>query len=208
MNKVFAIHAVVVLTGIAAAQQEEFVIAAVAPATVEGGGFYEVQFWADFSNTGFVDGLSAISAFAVDAFGNANAAAVSDFLYADWVAVDPNNPEPTINGVNVEDIYGGQLANLFGILNPDIDLSNPILLFSFTVEATYNYGSVITYTAGNPHPNGGLSYYPDSEDAATIIAPNDANATLSFISANTTIIPAPPSIALLGLGALAARRRR
>ncbi len=202
MKNVFAIAAVAALAGAATAQ--DFTITAMAPTEVNPGETYTVQFWGAVSGASFVDGVSAIAGFGVDAMGSGSVAGVTTATIADW-ALGFGVPG-TVNGANVEGISGGQLANLFGILNPGIDMSNPILLFS--IDVTAGASGSITYAAGNPNVNGGLSFYPDNEDGASIVAPNDAGTTLSFISATTNIIPAPASIALLGLGGLVARRRR
>ena len=202
MKNVFAIAAVAALAGAATAQ--DFTITAVAPAAVNPGETYTVEFWGAVSGADFVDGFSAMAGFGVDALGSGSVASVTEATIADWAA--GFGVPGTVNGANVEGISGGQLANLFGILNPAIDLSNPIMMF--TIEVTAGASGSITYVAGNPNVNGGLSFYPDSQDGASIIAPNDAGTTLSMVSATTTIIPAPASIALLGLGGLVARRRR
>lgn len=202
MKNVFAIAAVAGLAGAAVAQ--DFTISAVAPAQVNPGETYTVEFWGSVEGAPWVDGTSAMAGFGVDAIGSGNVASVSDATVAGWAA--GFGVAGVVIADDVTGISGGQLANLFGILNPGIDLSNPIMLFS--IEVTAGAGGVITYVAGNPNINGGLSFYPDSEDGASVRAPNDPGTTLSFVSATTTVIPAPASLALLGLGGLVARRRR
>lgn len=201
MKNVFAIAAVAALAGAATAQ--DFTITAMAPASVNPGETYTVDFWGAVDG-GFVDGTSAIAGFGVDAMGSGSVAGVTAANIAGWAA--GFGVAGTVNGANVEGISGGQLANLFGILNPGIDLSNPILLFS--IDVTAGASGSVTYVAGNPNVNGGLSFYPDNEDGASIVAPNDSGTTLTMVSATTSIVPAPASIALLGLGGLVARRRR
>ncbi|KAA0214199.1 MAG: PEP-CTERM sorting domain-containing protein [Leptolyngbya sp. PLA3] len=202
MKSVFAIAAVAGLAGAALAQ--DFTIYAVAPASANVGDTYTVEFWGQVEGGSFVAGTSAIAGFGVDALGTGNVAAVSTATIATWAA--GFGVAGTVNGANVEGISGGQLANLFGFLNPNIDLSNPIMLFS--IDVTVGGFGDITYVAGNPNPNGGLSYYPVSTDGASVVAPNHAGTTLTFISATTSVVPAPASLALLGLGGLVARRRR
>jgi hypothetical protein len=202
MKNVFAIAAVVALAGAATAQ--DFTISASAPASVNPGETYTVQFWGAVSGSTFVDGTSAIAGFGVDAMGSGSVGSVTAATVAGWAA--GFGVAGVVNGANVEGISGGQLANLFGILNPAIDLSNPIMLFS--IDVTAGAGGSVTYVAGNPNVNGGLSFYPDSEDGASVVAPNDNGTTLTMVSATTQIVPAPASIALLGLGGLVARRRR
>ncbi|RMH09885.1 MAG: hypothetical protein D6695_12370 [Planctomycetota bacterium] len=201
MKSVFAITAVAGLAGAALAQ--DFVIAASAPAAVNPGETYTVEFWGSVSGAPFVDGVSAIAGFGVDALGSGSVASVTDANIAAWAA--GFGVSGVVMGSDVVGISGGQLANIFN-LNPGIDLSNPILLFS--IDVTAGASGSITYVAGNPNVNGGLAFYPDSTQGASVVAPNDAGTTLTFIEATTTIIPAPASLALLGLGGLVARRRR
>ncbi|MBX3323732.1 MAG: PEP-CTERM sorting domain-containing protein [Phycisphaeraceae bacterium] len=124
---------------------------------------------------------------------------------AEFESLDSLANPGTASGRSLVGVIGGQLANLFGFLNPDVDMSNPILLFSFQVRAMFE-GQAI-YTPGQPHPEGALSYYPDATMGPSINS-NMPGTTLTLIGAKTRIIPAPASLALLGLGAMAARRRR
>ena len=202
MKSVFAIAAVAGLAGAAMAQ--DFTIYAVAPAQVNPGDTYSVEFWGSIEGGSFVAGTSAVAGFGVDAMGSGNVAGVSTAHIGAWAA--GFGVAGTVNGASVEGISGGQLANLFGILNPTINMNNPIMLFS--IDVTAGAGGTITYVAGNPNPNGGLSYYPVSTDGASVVAPNDAGTTLTFVAATTQVVPAPASLALLGLGGLVARRRR
>lgn len=201
MKNVIAIAVVAGVAGAAVAQ--DFTIAATAPASVNPGETYTVEFWGSVSGGSWADGTSAMAGFGVDALGSGAIASHTNATIADWAA--GFGVEGATVGNDVVGVSGGQLANVFN-LNPNIDMSNPILLFS--IDVTAGAAGNIVYVAGNPNVNGGLSYYPVSTAGASVVAPNHAGTTLSFVAATTTIVPAPASIALLGLGGLVARRRR
>ncbi len=203
MNKVLAFAAASSLAGGALAQN--FEISMVAPMTVGMGETYTIEAWASVTGDPWVDGFSAFAGFGIDAIGSGDVAGVTTATFPLWAA--GFGVEGFVSGINVKMISGGQLANLFGVLNPNLSLSNPILLFTIDVTAANTLGS-ITYVPDNPNVNGGLSFYPDSEEGASIIAPNDPGTTLTLTGVTTTIIPAPATLAFVGLAGLAGRRRR
>ena len=207
MKTAFALAAV---AGIAvAATAQDFEIYMVAPAEVAMGASYTVEVWGSVSGGTWVQGTSAMAGFGIDAIATDGAAGVASnggSVIATWAAGFGTNG--TVSGANLLGTSGGQLANLFGILNPTINKNNPIMLFTFNVTLDGAFAGSVTYTPANPNPNGGLSYYPLSTDGASVIAPNDAGTTLTLTGATTRVIPAPASLALLGLGGLVARRRR
>ena len=201
--------AIAVVAGLAAAASaQDFSISMVAPASVATNSTYTVEVWGSVTGGSWVDGTSAMAGFGIDAIATGGASLVTangGSVLSDWAS--GFGTDGTVNGADLEGTSGGQLANLFGILNPGIDMSNPILLFTFDVTVGAAGGDV-TYTPANPNINGGLSYYPDSQDGASVIAPNDSGTTLTLVGATTHVVPAPASLALLGLGGLVARRRR
>lgn len=201
--------ALVVVAGLAAAASaQDFEISMVAPESVGFGATYTVEVWGSVSGGSWVTGTSAIAGFGIDAIATDGASLVTNnagSVIEGWAA--GFGTDGTVIGADLVNTSGGQLANLFDFLNPNIDLSNPIRLFTFDVTVGNAAGSV-TYTPANPNINGALSYYPLSNDGASVIAPNDAGTTLSLVGATTRIVPAPASLALLGLGGLVARRRR
>ncbi len=197
--------AIATVTGLAAAASaQDFTISASAPATVNAGDTFTVEFWGSVTGTEWVQGTSAMSGFGIDAIGSGSVASVSSANVASYLAVGVLTG--TVNGASVEGIVAGQIANVFN-LNPGINMDNPMFLFSLEVTAG-GLGS-ITYIGGNPNPNGGLSFYPDSTDGGSISAGVDAGTTMNFTGATTQVIPAPAStLALIGLGGLVSRRRR
>ncbi|RMH09887.1 MAG: hypothetical protein D6695_12380 [Planctomycetota bacterium] len=201
--------AIVAIAGIAAAATaSDFEIYMVAPATANPGDTYTVEVWGSVSGGQWVDGVSAMAGFGIDAIATAGASGVAangGSVIADWAA--SFGTDGTVVGADLIGTSGGQLANVFN-LNPNIDMSNPIMLFTFDVTVDAGFVGDITYTPANPNPNGGLAYYPVSTEGASVIAPNDDGTTLTLTGATTSIIPAPASLALLGLGGLVARRRR
>ncbi len=201
--------AIAVVAGLAAAASaQDFEISMVAPESVMTDSTYTVEVWGSVTGGSWVDGFSAMAGFGIDAIATEGAGLVTangGSVITDWAS--GFGTDGTVSGADLLGTSGGQLANLFGILNPAIDMSNPILLFTFDVTVGSTAGSV-TYTPANPNVNGALSYYPDSQDGASVIAPNDQGTTLTLLGATTRVVPAPASLALLGLGGLVARRRR
>ncbi len=168
---------------------------------------YTLEVWGQWDSPDFIEGVSAMAGFGFDieqTIGQEQIVSVGNLQYAPWAAAF--GTDPTIVGNDMLGISGGQLANLFGILNPDIDLGNPILLFTFEITTGEEHVWNIEFTPTNPNVNAGLSFYPDSENGASIIAPNDADTSLTMNSW-AYYIPSPASTVPLFL-MLAARRRR
>jgi hypothetical protein len=203
MNKIIVLASALGLAGAAFAQN--FEIALVAPMTVERGETYTVEAWASVTGDQWVDGTSAFAGFGFDLVGSGNVADISHANFPIWSA--GFGFEGVIDGTSLLGVVGGQLANLFGNLNPNLSLSNPIMLFSVEVTAADSLGS-ITYVPANPNVNGGLSFYPDSTDGVSIIAPNDPGTTLTLTGVTTRVVPAPATLALVGLAGMATGRRR
>lgn len=171
---------------------------------------YTVEVWGRVTGEAWIDGVSAIASFGIDIFATRGRNLVNSVRTAQGggggiVLTTSGVPAgPDLLGVS-----GGQLANLFGFLNPNIDLSNPIRLFTFEVTVTGDWLDVVEYTPMNPAANGGLGFYPDSTVGTTIIAPNDAGTTLTLTGARSTIIsPSPGTGVVLGTALLFVRRRR
>ncbi|MCL4222554.1 MAG: hypothetical protein KJZ65_14435 [Phycisphaerales bacterium] len=169
---------------------------------------YEVEAWGRVTGDEWMYGVSAIAQFGIDVIQTGYAGMVSSvstaYHWGGGIVLD-NGGTPI--GPDLVGVRGGQLANLFGFLNPDIDLSNPILLFTFEVTLNGEEG-VSTYTPTNPAPQGGLSFYPDSTQGQSIVAPNDAGTTLTLFGATTSVLPAPGAAVLLGVSLVFGRRRR
>jgi len=198
-----------IMTGTAHAQTEHVAeISIIGPDSTHPPGRFTLEIWGSFSSPDFIDGTSAMAGFGIgiETTGLAGAPwSIDEIQNAPWATGFGHIG--TIDGTDVEEVSGGQLANLFGILNPDIYLSNPILLFTMTVESPSSPG-YLELTPMNPNPNGGLSFYPDSTDGASIVAPNDPGTSIHFESWSWQV-PAPSSIACLALwGMVSSRRRR
>jgi len=199
--------AIAVVAGLAAAASaQDMTISLVAPASVGLGETYTVEVWGSVSGGSWVQGTSAMAGFGIGVTTNDDAlvASITSSTIASWAQGFGTNG--TVVGADLLGTSGGQIANVFN-LNPGINMSNPIMLFTFDVTAGGVAGTV-TYSPSNPNPNGALSYYPVSTNGASVIAPNTAGTNLILTGASTQIVPAPASLALLGLGGLAARRRR
>jgi hypothetical protein len=162
--------------------------------------------FAQWDSPAFIDGLSATAGFGFDivtAYGLDNVASMSNLQYADWAAGFGVGPDYT--DTSILNISGGQLANLFGILNPGINMNNPIELFTFDVTWSSGPLGVTEIATSNPNINGGLSFYPDSQDGASIIAPNDPDTEL--VMGSIIFFPAPGTAAPLLMMAMIRRRR-
>jgi hypothetical protein len=110
--------------------------------------------------------------------------------------VDTLNTGPgTLNGNDIMAVQAFQLNPLF---NPNFNASNPIALYSFTwTPADYTARTVVVADAN--HLNNDV--YIDDFGGNT-------SYTGVTGSASFDVVPAPASLALLGLGGLIARRRR
>ncbi len=200
---------VIVAVAASTAAAQDFQIWLNAPNSVMAGDTYTIEVWGGVSGGSWVTGTSAIAGFGVDVLNLGGADLIGllgPTVIAPWAAGFGSNG--IIVGADVVETSGGQLANLFGFLNPNINMSNPIMLFSIDVTTQVGTTGWITYAPGNPNPNGGLSYYVISTDGASVIAPNDPGTTLTFAGIETLVIPAPATLVLLALGGLCASRRR
>lgn len=173
---------------------------------------YTIEVWGRVSGDRWVDGLSAMGWFGIDVVnveGGYHIESISGSHIDAWAS--GFGVEGAVVGKDLIGTGGGQLANVFGILNPNIDLSNPIRLFSFDVTLPTHIFGWIEYVPTNPDENGALAFYPDNEDGHAIIAPNHDGTTLTLTGVRTRIVdtPSPGALGLLGLGAaLGGRRRR
>lgn len=210
MKGAWAVAVAAVATGGGSlASAQDFDIYLMMPQWVIGGESFTVEVWGQISGGTWVDDTSAMAGFGVDVLNTGGAMFVNSIggsVIAPWAA--GFGTDGTISGIDLVGTSGGQLANLFGILNPGIDMSNPILLFTFDVHTLAGPQGLLTYTPGNPNPNGGLSFYPISTDGASVIAPNDVGTTLTFYGATIWVVPEPSTLALLAVGGAIMLRRR
>lgn len=165
---------------------------------------FTLDVWGRFESPDFVDGVSAIAGFGMDVIcteGREQIVSVEGpGRFGGGITLESGFPV----GPDLIEVRGGQVPNLFGILNPFIDLSNPMHLFSF--EVTVGDISHIAFDTMNASLEGGLSFYPDSTDGATIVAPNDAGTSLTFVGWEY-VVPGPWTVAIGGLAVLGRRRR-
>ncbi len=180
-----------------------FTIWAEAPEAVNPGETYTVEFWGSVEGDPWVDGVSALAGFGVDALGSGPVASVTTATIADWAS--DFGMEGQVTGIDVLAISGGQYSLI--VFQPDFNWDNPSILFTIEVAAS-NAPGLITYVPGNPNVNGGLSFYPDSQDSASIAAPNDSGTMLVLIGATTQIVPAPATLGLVFAGLFGSGRRR
>ncbi|MEL6740533.1 MAG: hypothetical protein AAFP26_07760 [Planctomycetota bacterium] len=115
------------------------------------------------------------------------------------------------DGADVVGAQGGQLANLFGQLNPGIETGNEALLFSFEVETAAGFEGTISYTLENDTALASLVWFPDGELGATVSS--DAAGVRVLDSATVVVIPAPGMVSGLASGSILSmiftcRRRR
>lgn len=164
-----------------------------------------LEVWGQFESPAFIPGTSAMAGFGIDIENTLGGGevSVSNVQIGGWAAAFGQTGQ--IDGSDITGVSGGQLANLFGILNPGIDTSNPIRLFTFDVEI--DTPSAIHFQPVNPNINGGLSFYPDSTDGASIVAPNDPDSSLT-LNGWSWVAPTPSGLGVFVLAGGLVRRRR
>jgi MYXO-CTERM domain-containing protein len=171
---------------------------------------YTLEVWGRWESPSFVDGVSAFAGFGIDMHvteGREDISSVGGVQIAGWAAGFGNNG--IIEVVDILGASGGQLANLFGILNPTIEMGNPLLLYSFEFTTETGPLTVLEFSPANPNPNGGLSFYPVSTDGASVIAPNDAGTELVLVPWRYEVPgPGGAAVVLAAAGVIGTRRRR
>ena len=210
MNKIglFAL----VLAGTACAQTDHngFIWIEGPDEVLESNSTYTLEVWGRFESPAFIAGESALAGFWFDIITTVGRDQI-DYIWNIQVngGYGGFGTGETIQiiGPDIFNASGGQLANLFGILNPNIITSNPVQLFTFDIVTASVPITDLEFTPMNPGINGGLSFYPDIEDGATINAPNDPNTSLTT-KPWAYQIPSPISVAPLLLLAMARRRWR
>jgi len=198
------------LLATAALAQSHFAeISVYGPSSAEPGGVVTAEVWGSFQSDSFIDGVSAIAGFGIGIESQVTLGGTSEILsvtIAPWAS--DFGSIGTIAGGDISEVSGGQLANIFG-LNPNIDLSNPILLFTFDVMIYMSHSTVFEVAPVNPNPNGGLAFYPDATQGATVSAPNHPDSELIVHSWYFNNTPTPSVLSLCGLaGVIGAGPRR
>lgn len=171
---------------------------------------YTMEAWGRWESPLFIDGFSAMAGFGFDVINTAGSgtqvASVSNVQFFLWDGLW--GTQGTIVGTNITGISGGQIPNP-GIVPiwPFMDLRNPIPLFTFTFITADAPIVHLGFEPMRPHPMGGLSFYPNATDGASIIAPNDEGTALHMIGWEY-VVPSPSSWVAVGLMMLAGRRGR
>ena len=144
--------------------------------------------WASFS--GYADSSAYFGGFLGSFNGNGSGAASNAMSL-----MAGNGTTPTTSGADINTI------NMFhsALLGTD-DQSNPIAIFSFDTSGTV-IGDDLSYGA-----TGTASMFAD--DGIFSLPEEFVNGDINIISDTVSVVPAPGAMALLGLGGLAAARRR
>lgn len=211
MNRLLFAGFARILAGTAGAQATHHAeIFMVGPSEVMRNSTYTLEVWGRFDSPWFVEGTSAIAGFGIGmgaTTGFEQLASISNVQIAPWAG--GFGWPGIILGLAIVDggVSGGQLANLFGFLNPNINMSNPILLY--TVDFTTGDVPIthIGFAPQDPNVNGGLSFYPISTDGASIIAPNHPDSSLT-LTGWEYFVPSPGAGVLALAGPMVFRRRR
>jgi len=148
-----------------------------------------VEVWADWDSATYF----AFAASEFDLLGDSTGA----FSGPSSAFGDPGQQDGTISGGDVTDIVAGQLQFPPGGFSAD--RSDPIKIWSGTWSTTdFTARSVDLSTLTTAYSN-----YLD-------VAGSSADVTMTVVegAGSITVVPAPASLALLGLGGLAAARRR
>lgn len=158
------------------------------------GGSVDVEIWADMSPDVNGDDVLGYAGSIFDLLntGGAGLGGITAFEIAPLLAAQ--SPDPIIGDDDVTGIETFQLPPAF---NGDFDASDPILVATFTWTSTGGFGDV-GYTQGNRQ---NMDVY------FTALGGSQAWDAIDGVGA-WTVVPAPSTLALLGLGGFAATRRR
>ncbi len=163
---------------------------------------YTLEVWGRIESSAYVEGVSMMAGFGIDVLNLAGASSIASVSNVSIeIRAEQFGTLGLVIGHDVIGTSGGQLPLLFGILPPyPPDVRNPIPLFQFDFTTGDGRLEHISFSAANPNVNGGMMFYPNRYDGASIIVPNDADTAL-HLSGWTSVIPAPGS-AILGLAAV------
>ena len=193
--------AIAAVAGIASAATAQSISVTAAPSTINPGESYTVTITAD--STGVVpsgDNGVAFAGFGLTISVDNGVIGLAD---GDTSSLNQSylfGAGVTGNGDGSFEIVGGQTANLFGLLNPGIDLSTSVQIISFEVTGAAEGFSTVS-VATTDGRDFGAAWYPDSQAGASVELQVSESATVE-------IVPTPAAVGLLGLGGLVAARRR
>ncbi len=155
-----------------------------------------VEIWADMSPDVNGDDILGYAGSIFDLLntGGAGLGGITLFEIAPFLRAQSPPPNWNVGDDNVGNIETFQLPPGF---NPDFDASDPILVATFTWTSTGGFGDV-DYTQGN-RLNMDVYFTP--------LGGSQAWNAIDAVG-HWTVVPAPSTLALLGLGGFAATRRR
>ncbi len=162
----------------ASADAQTVEISASAPASVTAGDSYTVDIIATV--TGLPVG-GAVAGVGLDALNTGGAPNVLSITSATFGTFNVGTKVGTPNGADLESVVCGQLPDVIGV-NPGVDTSASIVLFSFDVQTEVVASGDIIYTPGNVAP-GGFLIYSDAMFGANVEV-----TTVTFVGATTTIV--------------------
>ncbi len=175
-----------------------------APSTGSGGSV-SVDLWADWTGVHF---RHSFAGFKFDVIGHANGTLLGAVNTDPIFGLDQGVNHGIPSGSNLLDMGGGHIPSV--ISHPPNPIRLGTVTFTDAGSATKNYTvalSIVDYIA----PAGSLNVFigPSGSQSRSGLTSTPGTHTVTFdIGSFEVIVPTPGSVALLGLGGLAAARRR
>jgi hypothetical protein len=163
--------------------------------------------------SGFLD-LSLGNALGGTIQNTGNVGGINNGVIGSWNPIGPA-AHGTVSGTNIQNIQFGQFPFNSLPIDPDenpngVRLNNPLTNFYTIVwtPSTYTARTATVNLAPGSASGGNAAGVMVQYDPDPNLAPIAAASLFTFGTANIPIVPAPSSLALLGLGGLIAGRRR
>ncbi len=156
------------------------------PATAQPGEVVQLSVYAEAPD---LPVAGAFAGYGLDLDVTAGASAVTGLSAATSPVLTLGTLPGTPGADSLTRAVGGQLSNLFS-LNPSVDQSSPILLFTtdLTIDPSAPSNTDVTIEA-SASANGGVVIYPDVTLGGNVTAPDDPGTSLSFIPLTITVAP-------------------